>query len=75
MQQDINGTADPAQEVPINSGPMEINTSLFEGVLEIHLKGLPTSQQRVFEGKKRFFQVMCQVSCRCRGRVLRVVIR
>jgi len=45
---------------------MEINTSLFEGVLEIHLKGLPTSQPRVFEGKKRFFQVMCQVGCRCR---------
>lgn len=40
---------------------MAINTSMFEGVLEVHLKGLPTSQPRVFEGKKRFFQVMCQV--------------
>jgi hypothetical protein len=40
---------------------MTINTSMFEGTLEVHLKGLPTSQKRVFEGKKRFFQIMCQV--------------
>lgn len=44
---------------------MTINTPMFEGVLEVHLKGLASSQQRVFDGKKRFFQVMCQVRC-CR---------
>lgn len=60
-EQEINGRTDAAHEIPINSGPMTINTSLFEGKLEVHLKGLPTSQKRVFEGKKRFFQIMCQV--------------
>jgi hypothetical protein len=29
--------------------------------MEIHLRGLPNTQQQLFEGKKRFFQVMCQV--------------
>lgn len=59
-QQEINGRTDPGHEIPINGGPMTINTSLFQGTLEVHLKGLPTSQKRVFEGKKRFFQIMCQ---------------
>lgn len=59
--QEINGRTDPGHEIPINGGPMTINTSLFQGTLEVHLKGLPTSQKRVFEGKKRFFQIMCQV--------------
>ncbi|WIA11789.1 hypothetical protein OEZ85_011882 [Tetradesmus obliquus] len=59
-QQEVNGRTDPTFELPINSGPMTINTSMFEGTLEVHLKGLPTSQKRVFEGKKRFFQIMCQ---------------
>jgi hypothetical protein len=63
--QEINGLNDPALDVPINSGPMTINTPMFEGVLEVHLKGLASSQQRVFDGKKRFFQVMCQVRCCC----------
>jgi hypothetical protein len=59
--QEVNGRTDPTYELPINSGPMTINTSMFEGKVEVHLKGLPTSQKRVFEGKKRFFQIMCQV--------------
>eukprot|EP00879_Flechtneria_rotunda_P032532 GHRR01035751.1.p1 GENE.GHRR01035751.1~~GHRR01035751.1.p1 ORF type:complete len:270 (+),score=84.24 GHRR01035751.1:216-1025(+) len=59
-QQAFNGSADPAHELPINGDPMTINTSLFEGKLEVHLKGLPSSQKRVFDGKKRFFQIMCQ---------------
>lgn len=44
---------------------MTINTSLFEGKVEVHLKGLPTSQKRVFDGKKRFFQIMAQVGIHC----------
>jgi hypothetical protein len=39
-----------------------IDSAFFQGTMEIHLKGLPNSQQRLFEGKKRFFQIMCQVS-------------
>lgn len=30
--------------------------------MEVHLKGLPNTQKRIFDGKKRFFQVMVQVS-------------
>eukprot|EP00775_Hariotina_reticulata_P003271 gene3271-3548_t len=33
---------------------------MFEGVVEVHLKGLGTTQRRIFDGKKRCFQVMCQ---------------
>lgn len=61
MLQEINGRTDPSQELPINAGPMPVKTSLFEGVLEVHLKGLASSQPRVFGGKKRFFHIMCQV--------------
>lgn len=61
MKQVIAGSTDPAMEVPINGEAMTISTNLFEGKIEVHLKGLPTSQKRVFDGKKRFFQVMCQV--------------
>lgn len=59
-EQAINGSTEPSIELPINGGPMTISTSLFEGAVEVHLKGLPTSQGRVFDGKKRFFQIMCQ---------------
>uniref|UniRef100_A0A383VT33 Domain of unknown function at the cortex 1 domain-containing protein n=1 Tax=Tetradesmus obliquus TaxID=3088 RepID=A0A383VT33_TETOB len=59
-KQAIDGTADPQYAVPINQGPVTINSAFFEGIMEIHLKGLPNSQQRLFEGKKRHFQIMCQ---------------
>jgi hypothetical protein len=47
--------------VPVNQSPVAIDSAFFQGVMEIHLKGLPNTQQRLFEGKKRFFQIMCQV--------------
>uniref|UniRef100_A0A383W2N9 Domain of unknown function at the cortex 1 domain-containing protein n=1 Tax=Tetradesmus obliquus TaxID=3088 RepID=A0A383W2N9_TETOB len=58
--QTIDNCKDPQHEIPINQGPVTINSAFFEGIMEIHLKGLPNSQQRLFEGKKRFFQIMCQ---------------
>jgi hypothetical protein len=60
--QTIDNCKDPQHEVPINQGPVAIDSAFFQGVMEIHLKGLPNSQQQLFEGKKRFFQIMCQVS-------------
>lgn len=63
---------DPAQELPINGSAMPIRTPLFEGRLEVHLKGLPSSQPRMFDGKKRFFHVMCQV-CVCNRNTQAVV--
>lgn len=29
--------------------------------MEIHLRGLPNTQKHMFDGKKRFFHIMCQV--------------
>lgn len=60
-QQTINGHVDPTHELPINGEAMSISSSMFEGKIEVHLKGLPTSQKSIFDGKKRFFQVMVQV--------------
>jgi hypothetical protein len=57
----LNGSANSQQHLPINQGPISIKSDFFEGVMEIHLRGLPNTQQQLFEGKKRFFQVMCQV--------------
>lgn len=69
--QAINGQMDCSAEVPINSGPMAIDSPMFEGLMEVHLKGLPSSQSRIFDGKKRFFQIMVQVGNRSdRPRVL-----
>jgi hypothetical protein len=61
LLQALDGTADPQYAVPINQGPVTINAAFFEGIMEIHLKGLPNSQKAVFDGKKRHFQIMCQV--------------
>jgi hypothetical protein len=47
--------------VPVNAGPLTIDSSLFSGVMEIHLRGLPNTCDELFDGRKRFFQVMCQV--------------
>jgi hypothetical protein len=67
LLQEINGQMDCSAEVPINSSAMTINSPMFEGTMEVHLKGLPSSQPRIFEGKKRFFQIMVQVSSMCVG--------
>lgn len=62
LPQVLNGSEDPSQPLPINDGTISINTQTFEGSMEVHLKGLPNTQSRIFEGKKRFFQIMVQVS-------------
>lgn len=59
--QELDGTLDPQHQLPFNQGRIPIKSAFFEGVMEIHLRGLPNTQQQLFEGKKRFFQVMCQV--------------
>eukprot|EP00775_Hariotina_reticulata_P003808 gene3808-4065_t len=56
----IDGTSDPQYEIPVNQGLITISSSLFEGSMEIHLRGLSNTKQPVFDGKKRFFQIMCQ---------------
>jgi hypothetical protein len=57
----IDGNPSPQHHLPINQGPIRIQSGLFEGSMEIHLRGLPNTQQQLFESKKRFFQVLCQV--------------
>eukprot|EP00882_Tetradesmus_deserticola_P030824 GHRQ01034793.1.p2 GENE.GHRQ01034793.1~~GHRQ01034793.1.p2 ORF type:complete len:102 (-),score=30.00 GHRQ01034793.1:181-486(-) len=59
--QALDGSADPQYAVPINQGTVTIDSSFFEGIMQVHLKGLPNSQKAVFDGKKRHFQIMCQV--------------
>jgi hypothetical protein len=61
LLQALDGSNDPQYAVPINQGAVTINSAFFEGIMEIHLKGLPNSQKAVFDGKKRHFQIMCQV--------------
>jgi hypothetical protein len=56
----INGNADPAVELPINAGAMAIDTDMFYGRVEVHLKGLKSTRPGFFDGKKRFFQVAVQ---------------
>jgi hypothetical protein len=60
-RQVFNGDANPARPLGINSGAMRVETDIFSGRVEIHLKGLKTTQQGMFQGKKRFFQIACQV--------------
>lgn len=57
----LDSTTDPQHQLPVNQGPINIKSAFFEGTMEIHLRGLPNTQQQLFAGKKRFFQVMCQV--------------
>lgn len=57
----FNGNSDPKQHLEINGGVLLVDTEMFSGRVEIHLKGLPTTQQELFAGKKRFFQIACQV--------------
>ena len=57
----FNGNADPAQQLEVNGGVLYVDTEMFSGRVEIHLKGLGTTKQEVFAGKKRFFQIACQV--------------
>lgn len=57
----LNGSSDCTQQLPINTGRMRIDTPMFEGVMEVNFRGLSTTNKQLFEGKKRFFQVMAQV--------------
>ena len=69
----FDGASDPARQLVINGGGMAVETPIFSGRIEIHLKGLATTRAGVFEGKKRFFQIAVQVGpcfvggCRCGG--------
>eukprot|EP00878_Enallax_costatus_P022832 GHUV01024258.1.p1 GENE.GHUV01024258.1~~GHUV01024258.1.p1 ORF type:complete len:145 (+),score=40.68 GHUV01024258.1:755-1189(+) len=60
MLQFINGSAECTQHLPINTGSMVIDTPTFQGVMEVHFRGLPTTKKHVFDGKKRCFQVHVQ---------------
>lgn len=58
-----NGSSDVAQHVPINhQGCFAFDSEVMEGRMEVHLRGLPTSNESLFKGKKRFFHVAVQVT-------------
>lgn len=64
----INNDSNPAAHLAINNKAMVIDTEIFSGRIEIHLKGLKTTKKEIFDGKKRFFQIAVQVgrgSIRC----------
>ncbi|GBF99475.1 hypothetical protein Rsub_12143 [Raphidocelis subcapitata] len=56
----FDGASDPARQLVINGGSMAVETPIFSGRIEIHLKGLNTTRRSIFEGKKRFFQIAVQ---------------
>jgi hypothetical protein len=60
----FDADTNPARQLTINGGSMNVETDIFSGRIEIHLKGLKTTRREVFEGKKRFFQVAVQVRAR-----------
>eukprot|EP00878_Enallax_costatus_P000528 GHUV01000623.1.p1 GENE.GHUV01000623.1~~GHUV01000623.1.p1 ORF type:complete len:349 (+),score=116.38 GHUV01000623.1:263-1309(+) len=60
VKQVFDGSSNVAQELSINRNAFTVSSSTFEGTMEVHLRGLPNSQGRVFDGKRRFFQVMVQ---------------
>jgi hypothetical protein len=59
------GSTDVKQQLPMNgvgsSGAIEWETDLFVGRTWVHIRGLPTTQQSKFEGKKRLFHIVTQV--------------
>jgi len=59
-QQSFNNEYDVAQHLNINNGPMSFDSELFSGKMEVHLKGLPSTTKPIFDGKKRYFQIMVQ---------------
>lgn len=68
LLQVLDGAADPAHHLPINSRSLTVDTDMFYGRIDIHLKGLKSSSKETFAGKKRFFQIACQVGGRvCSG--------
>eukprot|EP00877_Chromochloris_zofingiensis_P008387 jgi/Chrzof1/3801/Cz13g09100.t1 len=56
----FDGSSIPSQQLQINGKCMQFESELFTGKIEVHLKGLPTSQRHLFEGKKRFFHIAVQ---------------
>eukprot|EP00879_Flechtneria_rotunda_P006722 GHRR01007062.1.p1 GENE.GHRR01007062.1~~GHRR01007062.1.p1 ORF type:complete len:368 (+),score=129.92 GHRR01007062.1:238-1341(+) len=59
--QEIAGTADLAKPVPINTDkPIPISTSMFEGKLMLHIRGLQSTHRQVFNGKKRYVHLAMQ---------------
>lgn len=56
----FNEDTNVAKQLDINAGSMNVETAIFSGRVEIHLKGLKTSRKEIFDGKKRYFQIACQ---------------
>ncbi|KAI8472123.1 MAG: hypothetical protein J3K34DRAFT_217390, partial [Monoraphidium minutum] len=56
----LDGATDPAHPLPINSRSVTVDTDMFVGKIEIHLKGLKSTRKDLFSGKKRYFQIACQ---------------
>ena len=59
------GSDDPGLRLPLNGrgGPIPFENDLFKGVVEVHVKGIESTQKDRFEGKKRLFHIVSQV-CR-----------
>jgi hypothetical protein len=59
--QTFDGRSDPKQQIAINGPAIQLESELFSGKMQVHLRGLPSTQKQVFDGKKRFFHIMVQV--------------
>jgi hypothetical protein len=64
LKQVLDGATDPGAHMPVNGRSFSVETDMFSGRVEIHLKGLKTSNKEMFAGKKRYFQIACQVGGR-----------
>lgn len=60
-KQTIAGCSDLDQPVPINTRePIPVESPLFSGIMSIQIKGLKTTNNAMFQGKKRFLHIAMQ---------------
>jgi hypothetical protein len=59
-KQTFNGVQEHKQQIAINGPSIPLDSELFSGQMQVHLRGLSSTQKPVFEGKKRFFHIMVQ---------------
>lgn len=55
----------PGAGVPLNQYLIHLESDLFEGKMMLYVRGLPSSSERYFAGKKRRSVFMVQVKAAC----------
>jgi hypothetical protein len=55
-----NGHRDLRAPIPLNRAPIEIDGPLFTGRLQVEIRGLPSSNPEVWDGKKRCMHIAAQ---------------